>query len=435
VVIWRFGDLVIGLIAAAMGLGAAVPQTADAFDADNLRAWLAAVDRHAPGQADAAVIDVGSWPVDHTLATVNDFVALVRGLRDAQARLAKTGRASDVSYRGIRYPVARLDQLLGLTETESASGDANRIIAHAVILYTDIATFDAIVPRAPSSRVPAPAGQAPLIIQDGRGTAPDADDQSHALQWEFARVLANEVSGASSRDSPVGQWYHAVAAYLESRRQWGAAMFHAQRGLDVRPADPILLFRRGVIHEFYAGPQAQSALQTVEVPRGTRLRFEGELVELRKAEESFRQAVAGDPDWAEARLHWGHVLGAVGRDDDAERELSRARERLTDPALVYYADLFLGRSLAAMGDRPGAQASYARAAAAFPRAQSPLLAESELSRHAGDVPAALEALQRLLSLPQDRRVDPWWTYDVSSSRSAGEMMAAARDALLGAAPR
>ena len=423
------------VLVAALGAGAAARQKSGSLDVGNLRAWLAAIDRHAPGQADAAVMEIGSWPADHTLETLNDFVALVRGRRDAQARLAKTGRASDVSYHGARYTTAQLDQWFGLTAAEAARGDADRVLKRAVLLYTDIATFDAIVPRPSSSRAGSGTGRAPLIVEDGRGAAPGSDDNDHGLQWEFARVLANEVGADSSKDAPIDLWYHAVASYLESHRQWGTAAFHAERGLQVRPGDPVLLFRSGVVHEFYAGPQAQSAGQTVEVPNGLRLGFEGELAELRRAEAFFRLAVAGDPVFAEARLHLGRVLGALGRDDAALAELARAREGLTDPVLVYYADLFLGRSQAALGDRERARASYERAAAAFPLAQSPLLARSELARHASDVPGALQALQRLLSLPEDRRADPWWIYDVSSSRNAAALMAEARAALAGASQR
>jgi tetratricopeptide (TPR) repeat protein len=423
------------LIAALGGAGVAARQKPAALDVDNLRAWLSAIERHVPGQADAPVMEIGSWPTDHTLDTLNDFVALVRGRRDAQARLAKTGRASDVSYHGVRYTTAQLDQWFQLTEAEAARGDADRILKRAVLIYTDIAIFDAIVPRPSSTRAGPANGRAPLLVQDGRGSAPDSDDSDRARLWEFARVLANEVGPDSSNGAPITLWYHAVSAHLESQRQWGVAAFHAERGLQVRPGDPVLLFRSGVTHEFYAGPQAQSALQTVDVPRGLRLGFDGELTELRAAEGFFRQAAAGDPAFAEARLHWGRVLGALGRDDAALGELTRARDALTDPVLVYYADLFLGRSHAALGDRERARASYERAAAAFPVAQSPLLARSELARHSGDVPGALQALQRLLSLPEGQRADPWWIYDVSSSRNAGVLMTEARAALAGASAR
>jgi tetratricopeptide (TPR) repeat protein len=423
------------LLAAGLVTGVAARQKPGALDVDNLRSWISAIDRHAPGQADSPVMEIGSWPTDQTLATLTDFVALVRGRRDAQARLTKTGSAPDVSYHGVRYTTAQLDQWFGLTVSEAARGDTDRVLQRAALFYTDIATFDAIVPRPSSTRAAPATGRAPLIVEDGRGSAPGTDDRDHALQWEFARVLANEVAPDRPKDAAINLWYHAVSAYLESHRLWGTAAFHAERGLQVRPGDSVLLFRSGVIHEFYAGPQAQSASQTVEVPRGLRLGFQGELAELRAAEGFFRQAVAADPAFAEARLHWGRVLGALGRDDSALDELMRAREGLADPVLVYYADLFLGRSHAALGDRERARASYERAAAAFPLAQSPLLARSELSRHAGDVAGALEALQRLLALPEDRRADPWWIYDVSSSRNANALMAEARAALAGASPR
>jgi tetratricopeptide (TPR) repeat protein len=431
----RIAATVCFLTAAVSGAGAAARQKPGALDVDNLRAWLSALDRHATGQADAAVMQIGSWPTDQTLTTLSDFVALVRGRRDAQARLAKTGRPSDVSYRGARYTTAQLDQWFGLTEAEAAKGDADRVLKRGVLFYTDIATFDAIVPRPSSTRTAPVTGRAPLIVQDGHGSTPDTDDSDHALQWEFARVLANEVGPDPSKGAPIDRWYDAVSAYLESRRQWGTAAFHAERGLQVRPGDPVLLFRSGVVHEFYAGPQAQGARQTVDAPRGLRVGFEGELAELRMAEGFFRQAVASEPAFAEARLHWGRVLGALGRDDAALGELTRAREMLADPVLVYYADLFLGRSQAALGDRERARASYERAAAAFPLAQSPLLAESELARHASDVAGAVRALQSLLSLPEDRRAEPWWIYDVSSSRNADALMAEARAALAGGSPR
>ena len=55
---------------------------------------------------------------------------------------------------------------------------------------------------------------------------------------------------------------------------------------------------------------------------------------------------------------------------------------------------------------------FERAAALYPRAQSPLLALSQLSRRAGDRPAAQRELRILAELPEDerQREDPWWNY-------------------------
>jgi len=398
--------------------------------AATLRVWLSAVNQHAAGAADAPLIDVGSWPVDQAFATINDFVALVRGRRDAQAKFAKTGRASDISLGGTRYSIAQLNELFGLTETEARQSDVNRPLERAVVFYTDLATFEAIVPRASrGSRIGGPP-RIPLILDDGRASLSDGSGADRAVLWGFARVLADEVS--PQRDAEIALWYHAVAALLEQTRQWGLAAAHDEQGRKMRPTDPDLVFRLGVVHEFLAGPQAQAARQTLSSSSSIRIAVEPELDELRHAEEAFRATVRLSPDWAEARLHFGHVLGALGHDDEAVAELSRASDTLTNPELRYDLQLCLGRSQAAMGDRAEARASYDRAAAAFPLAETPLLALSELARHAGDGPAAIAALERLLNLPENRPDDPWWTYDTSSSRDADLLMTQALAALGGA---
>jgi hypothetical protein len=79
-----------------------------------------------------------------------------------------------------------------------------------------------------------------------------------------------------------------------------------------------------------------------------------------------------------------------------------------------------------LGDRDGARASFEQAASAFPYAPSPLLSLSELARRAGEVPAAVDLLHRLLALPTGRLDDPWWEYDTIASRQADAEMREAR---------
>jgi tetratricopeptide (TPR) repeat protein len=107
------------------------------------------------------------------------------------------------------------------------------------------------------------------------------------------------------------------------------------------------------------------------------------------------------------------VLGLRGRHAEAVAELERAVPALSDDRLRYYAHLFLGEELAALGRRDAARASYERAAAAFPFAQSPRLAMSLLARRYGDRRGARQAIQDVLRLPADEfsRPDPWWQYD------------------------
>src|SRR5205823_1786319 len=132
-----------------------------------------------------------------------------------------------------------------------------------------------------------------------------------------------------------------------------------------------------------------------------------------RAEGFFRQALESEPEYAEARLRHGRMLGLLGRHQAAAGELRAASGGLNGDAQQYYAALFLGAEEEALGHREGAQTSFERASAQYPRAQSPLIALSHLARRFGDRPGALAAIGRLMQLPPDesQRFDPWWQYD------------------------
>jgi tetratricopeptide (TPR) repeat protein len=111
-------------------------------------------------------------------------------------------------------------------------------------------------------------------------------------------------------------------------------------------------------------------------------------------------------------LRLGRVLGLRGRHAEAAAELDRALPSLRDDRLRYYAHLFLGEELAALGRRDAARASYDRAVALFPSAQSARFALSALARRHGDRRTALASIREVLGLPADEssRPDPWWQY-------------------------
>jgi hypothetical protein len=92
--------------------------------------------------------------------------------------------------------------------------------------------------------------------------------------------------------------------------------------------------------------------------------------------------------------------------------------------LRYFVALFLGAAEEALGNDAQATASYARAAALYPTAQSPHLALSALARRRGDRTGALNALQRTfdLSKTDSERQDPWWTYHVAHGRHAEALL-------------
>jgi tetratricopeptide (TPR) repeat protein len=137
------------------------------------------------------------------------------------------------------------------------------------------------------------------------------------------------------------------------------------------------------------------------------------------------------PDLTEARIRLGHVLGLMGRHADAADDLRRAIPATDDQLLLYYGYLLLGGELDSLGNRDRARDAYERAAALFPRAQSPKLALSQMANRAGDRQSAFDAIRPVLGPPADEfdRADPWWTYHVQQGRSAEERLATLRAAM------
>jgi Tfp pilus assembly protein PilF len=154
--------------------------------------------------------------------------------------------------------------------------------------------------------------------------------------------------------------------------------------------------------------------------------------ELVRAEQYFSRAVRLAPDFAEARLHFGRVLGQLGKNEQAIDELSRAADGLSDSALRYYAGLFLGEVQARTGDLPAARQNLQRAHELYPAAQSPLLALADLARRDNDSVSAAAFLKELLALPhaEQARDDPWWWYSHSQVRDAETRLAAWRASIV-----
>ena len=70
-----------------------------------------------------------------------------------------------------------------------------------------------------------------------------------------------------------------------------------------------------------------------------------------------RRVLEIKPDFAEARLRFGRVLGLLGRHSEAVVELRRATANLTETDQVYFATLFLGAEEQALGNREVARAA------------------------------------------------------------------------------
>ncbi len=98
--------------------------------------------------------------------------------------------------------------------------------------------------------------------------------------------------------------------------------------------------------------------------------------------------------------------------------------------MQYYAALFLGNELAALGRTADARKQFERAAALYPAAQSPFLALSELAHSDGDIHNAAIEIERAFAVAANgrRRNDPRWKYDLVPEDKAAALLLEMRKA-------
>ena len=212
------------------------------------------------------------------------------------------------------------------------------------------------------------------------------------------------------------RWYRTLIAYQLSQMHFMVA--DAERALELFPNDPEILFFGGVLHETLASPAIQEPLRKSEDVRRS-ARVDAASGEFNAAERLLRRAVKLSPEFAEARLHLGRVLAEQEQHKDALPELTRALSAIKNQDLLYFGQLFVGRSAAALGQIPAARAAFERAAALRPAAQSPLLALSHLAYSHGDSGEAAALLARVAELPALDGDDPWWIYNTAVGRFFG----------------
>lgn len=431
---------------------------------DRLERWLKLAARHIPGQDDEPLAEIAAWPnaqLKELWIDASVLVQLTRRIGEAETTFSVrnfTEQKGSVQVRfskpqfmrlrvlacgaaGLLFdPVCMLikaaDQLdpelrliAVLARAAAKRGERNYVLRHGALLHSDVPILK---PRAMAAAGPVgrPTGgpeRLRMEIADGRQT----DLSQSAVHWEIARMLLDLVvprdgdRPAPGRDDMVRQWYRATASWMQLREDHDK--LHLERARQLFPSDPDILFLSACQRETYAGVPIQTAIRSAVLPTGASIDVGSERVELREAEGLFRRVLEIEPDYAEARLRYGRVLGALGKHAAAAGELRRAIGELAERQLRYYAELFLGGEEEALGNRDAARVAYEEAAGLYPLAQSPLLALSQLARRYGDRGGALRAIDRLFALPGEDRTekdDPWWWYYVAQARDADDLLEA-----------
>jgi tetratricopeptide (TPR) repeat protein len=373
-----------------------------------VRQWVDAAAQHEPGVADDATLAFRTWSeTDLLTALPRDLERLRKSLQQYWAeRVARTG-VPPVEYAGVKYPAAAVQDALGLSGDEARNGDVNRLLRRGALLHADIAMLrvgeNTLLPSTGTSK----AGGA-LMQRDGRLLS--ITDPS--VHWEAGRRLLDAVRPAPAGDEFVRLWYHATTAYLQERFLLAALPMHVRRAIEIFPKDGDLTLDAGCLAETLAAPRVQNFARSQDWTAGVAPDVASEGTYLRQAADFFGRAREARPAHVETQVRYARILGLLGRHQEAAAALRSLPSAADSPKLDYFANLFLGDEEQALGRFEPARQAYERAAALFPRAQSPWLALSRMAWRRGDKGGGVAASRRLFELvpDNDNFDDPWWQY-------------------------
>jgi tetratricopeptide (TPR) repeat protein len=362
--------------------------------------WKLAATLHKPGALDGAAVKIGSWPVGDLEAILSIVTEL------AEKKMPHSHQIPNSLLRCyIEFRKSFEDKL-------KAGKNFSPLLKEGVLLHTDIALL-----RLETGSDDEPDSQISLV-HDGIGIT-----TGEGMHWFFARSLLNALTADPSNDGIVKRWYVATTANMLRSRDRIHADQNLKQALEIFPNDPMLLFYAGALHESYASPKSQNAIP----PSGTQFLYKNRKKELELARQYLDNSIQANPDFHEAHLRLGRILGLSGDHKSAIKELQKADAAPVNSKLQYYASLFLGIEFASLGQNDKARESFHRASNLFPAAQAPLLAASLLARSSGDFDSSLEYLQKVFSLPQDvQQNDPWWEYETEYVQDSEAFLAGMR---------
>jgi len=359
-----------GLAIAAISLFfplSGVAQSRGSTPQDRLTEWLEAVEAHRPGDPGKVAVDISTW--------------------------------SGPDLEGVIADARRYARNLAKQDPEAA----NRLLLRGAELHADIAR---LIPEETTRR--SEKQQSVFTVSDGRWLGV----KYLSMHWQLGRTLIDGVLPEPSAYAPVRTWYRETSHELLVVRSLVEAQAHLTRALQIFPKDGLLLFYRGSLHLRYSSALMQAGSASLDDANRGVAAIGTTNAELGRAERFFRDALAIEPDLVEARLRYGHVIGELGRHQDAIAELLRVISATPPDELLFQAHLFLGRDYEALGRYDDARTAFEQAAALFPTAQTPRLALSQLARRTGNRTAARRELELLAKLPdaEPQRKDPWWDY-------------------------
>jgi tetratricopeptide (TPR) repeat protein len=412
-------------IAALMLMASAVTASAQPMEsARALERWVAAVLKHQPGHSDASARYAAALTYSDRLQ-----------LNPAMQRFLRRLRGENIPARD-----ASQQLIVSLFESVRSEPGLAAFVRRAAILHTDAAVF--------ADRFPEPRDDAPEMTGLGRRADAPPPLLSHAhhmlhtdgrvtgespanWNWPFARSLLDLLLGGRVTDTVpadrgfVGDWYHALAAYLFAVGNHADLRGHLLHGAESLPDDARISFHRACLAETL-GLSYNQALRDDAGYSAARRRIDVDLPSQEntneEAERFFRRALELEPSMPEARVRLARLLERRGRYDEAMAELTRAQASSPPGAVAYYAHLVAGRVALSRGRFDESVDHYQAATKLYPDAQSALLGASQAAVMASDVPRALSFVRGLGERSRTYTADPWRYYRDGAGRDVNELM-------------
>lgn len=360
----------------------------DLSQSDPAAVWRDAVDRHVAGVSDASIQAIAPW----RLTTLNSALTLT--LKYSQAVANEGG------------PVL------------------NGRLGRAAMMHADIAMMN----REANGYGMAGTGTPSDVSLDGEVIG----GSTRSAHWAFARRVLQERRKLFPSDQERTYsllWYQATAAFLQDWEDYAELVPHLEEAGRLHPRDPFLKLIQGSMHEYFAEPAIQRAVQEAHTaaveaanqrpgsnagliaglldqppsaigsPRVMSVRLERQA-----ALELFEDALKISPDFTEAAIRRANILCRQGR---AGQAVSALRSALDDrqPALLrYFGQLILGKCLLQIEQPLEADRAFAIAEGVFPSAHAPRLGRALTALLLG-LPAGDMSWMRSPSAD-----DPWLAY-------------------------
>ena len=406
--------------------------------ADNERAmrmlneWIVMVDRHAAGERDDALAQVGSWNTDD-LEMMRAYVEAFTGVPlDNRDRATRRRQISGTDVAAIRQRALDIQ----------ARGDFDTFRKRAAILHTDAALLESLPVMVDPPTAP---NQKPAWRRDEVERAVDVKSFDGRVEhyemanphWQFAMDLPETLPATPQRDPIVAKWYRSIGAYFAQQHGFADAMRHFERARRIVPDDPDVLFGEACYQETMGAPRVQNLNRVTTLPNGLVIRgVESAAGHHRRAEALLKRALAARPQFVDARLRLGRVLAEQRQYEAALPHFAQVVAESKDPVLTYYAHLFAGDAALALDRAAESRASYERALKEYPDAQAARIGLGAALRAAGDREAAFAAVMTTLIIApktRDSFQDPWWEYYEGDAANVERLLRELRDPFRSAA--